>query len=144
MRGKVLRTLIDHRRPPAPAHGLGLVQQTSGRSNQPRSFTEKLKRGPLRYIVLCEDVDILNFDIDMFILFINIQRRLVSKTFTYGLFGHQLFFQLPFNEDLYGRGSQLQVSKWKNPTQNVKVWRALHTGAPVPSAVGRAPQLFTI
>ena len=89
-------------------------------------------------------LDILNFDIDMFILFINIQRRLVSKTFTYGWFGHQLFFQLPFNEDLYGRGSQLQVSKWKNPTQNVKVWRALHTGAPVPSAVGRAPQLFTI
>ena len=32
MRGKVLRTLIDHRRPPAPAHGLGLVQQTSGRT----------------------------------------------------------------------------------------------------------------
>ena len=51
MRGKVLRTLIDHRRPPAPAHGLGPVQQTSGRTTSQAVLQRNWNVG--LHVILC-------------------------------------------------------------------------------------------
>ena len=51
MRGKVLRTLIDHQRPPAPAHGLGLVQQTSGRTTSQAVLQRNWNVG--LHVILC-------------------------------------------------------------------------------------------